>query len=192
MPWSQRYHWNLILYLSQQHCVLPPCFMVNGSLPTADTVMLSKSAKLGDIVVSFSLTCAFFLISCGHLCEDETWCVSGSYTPLYTWQWLCGGCHGYTSGGIIGESSCFAPAAWNTDFKFFFFFSYFTTSVVFGWKNAKKEETNVAVLYTFLTFQEPQFVLMLWFLLPLVVIRHKYLLIDSRIENLGKKWNLLT
>lgn len=43
----------------------------------------------------------------------------------------------------------------------FFFFSYFTTSVVFGWKNAKKEETNVAVLYTFLTFQEPQFVLML-------------------------------
>lgn len=46
-------------------------------------------------------------------------------------------------------------------FFFFLFFSYFTTSVVFCWKNAKKEETNVAVLYTFLTFQEPQFVLML-------------------------------
>lgn len=123
MPWSQRYHWNLILYLSQQHCVLSPCFMVNGSLPTADTVMLSKSAKLGDIVVSFSLTCAFFLISCGHLCEDETWCVSGSYTPLYTWQWLCGGCHGYTSGGSLGRAAVLhlLPETLVSNFLFIFF-----------------------------------------------------------------------
>lgn len=192
MPWM---HWNLILYLSQQHCVLSPFYGKR----------IASHSRYCDVeqVCKARWHSCFFLFDV-HILFDLVWtfvrgwdmvCFRQLYTSIHltmTMWWVPWLHIRWDHWGEQLFCTCCLKHWFLIFYLFFLFFSYFTTSVVFGWKNAKKEETNVAVLYTFLTFQEPQFVLMLWFLLPLVVIRHKYLLIDGRIENLGKKWNLLT